>query len=196
MPYFDVQINGAAVACAGADDIQVLSAYVIIAPHGEASLGIHGMRLTDAGMEEHLSWKTPRVHRGDRIEITYVLIGKATVSNSYLAPAVEPETLVAELKKMGAELEARFRDTFPDGISPLKRLPEPIVLRVSAAGSSAVDAKLGNEEQLQAVLNATARDCVLEVDSLTVLESGNTKGQRWLRQQVSPGQRIEMIYAT
>jgi hypothetical protein len=196
MPYFSVQINGAPVACAGAEDVQFLSANVIIAPHGEASLGLHGMRLTDAGAQEHLIWQTPRVYRGARIEITYVLIGKATVSTSWLTPSVDLEMLMAEMKEMKAEMGTHFRGKFPDGIPPLRRLPEPIVLRVSADGTSPVDAKLGDEEQLQAVLNVTTRDCVLEVDSLTVLEGGTTKGQRWLRQQVSPGQRVEITYAT
>ncbi len=189
MPYFEVWLNDELLARAGTDDVCSLSAHVVAVPDGSASLGVHGMRTLRDGAYEHLDWVSRWLRRGDRVEIAYLLSAEAS------PPVRHPPLDSSHIEEGSKEIEAKLREKYPDGVPAPRRIGVPIVLRVTTTQTAPVAAAIGQEEQLQAVVNWSERGCVIEVDALTVLEGGRTKGRHWLKQGLSPGERIEITYA-
>lgn len=192
MPYIEVKLNNVVIACAGAEDIGVLTASVIAGSTGGVSVGVHGMRVADPKSNEHLDWVSKFLNPGDRLEFNLLSNAKPTPPTSRTSHSSDQKQILAELEKM----REHFRERYPEGVPSLPRVPGPVVLCVATSSQSRINASLGDEEQLQAVLNWTQQSCTPEVDSLTVLESGYTKGQRWLGEELSPGQKVEVTYAT
>ena len=198
MPYFDVRLNGVRIACAGAEDIGVLGAHVILGSEGPVSLSVQGTRLIDKDSEEFVHWVQCSLRAGEKVEITY-LDGNATPPISRTVHSRKAADVAAEIATVEAELAALSEELArippPKNRATYSTAPRPKRLDVSTSLTKAVRAELGEEEQLQAVLNLLNGKCVFEVDSITVLDSGNTKGTRWLNERLSPGQRIEVAYA-
>jgi hypothetical protein len=135
---------------------------------------------------------------GDEVQIVYVASARASKPKSRsISKMASINDIQAELEKLQAQLSEFEARATGDAMPAPKwtRAPRPRMLKVSM-GSRTVDAQLGEEEQLQSVLNYTKRGCVLEVDAMTVLEDGNTKGTRWLEKKLRPGQQVKITYAT
>jgi len=198
MPYFKVLQNKKLLANAGLSDISVLSAHVIVGPEGLASLGVHGMRSTKTRYE-HFDWISQSLRPGDQVQIAYVASGRPSKPKSRSTREIgTAESVKAELAKLEAQLaefEARAAAEPPAPRPTWTRAPRPRTLKVSM-GSRTVNAQLGDQEHLQAVLNYTKQGCILEVDAMTVLQDGSTKGKRWLRKELRPGQQVRITYAT
>ena len=186
------------LANAGFADISVLSAHVIVMSEGSASLSVHGMR-NSRKRQEHFDWISRPLRPGDQIQIAYVASGRATKPQSRSSIDVATiEDVEAELKRLQdqlAEFEPRAAAEPISEPPTWTRAPRPRTLRIST-GARTVDARLGEEEQLQAVLNYTRRGCVLEVDAMSVLGDGSTKGTRWLKKELRTGQQVKITYAT
>jgi hypothetical protein len=199
MPYFKVMHNGKLLANAGLSTIAVLNAYVTVGPQGPAFLGVGGMRVTKK-RHEHFEWVSQSLRPGDEVSIAYVASGKSTRPISKRVHQVrDAQSIEEELRRLQAqiaEFEARAPVEPPIQPPNCTRAPRPRMLKVSTSRRQPIDAELGDEEQLQAVLNLTAGSCVLEVDATTVLDDGSTKGKRWLQQELRPGQQVRITYAT
>jgi len=193
MPYFEVTHNGVFLARAGAPDISVITAHVTVTVEGGASLGIHGMRSTES-KREHFNWVSQNLRPGDQVEIVYLAEGgEATPPRSTSARDIT--NIEEELQRIQGELrefEAKASKQPAPKPRSWTRAPRPRLLKISTNQTSALDASLGDEQHLQAVLNFTSLGCVLEVDALTVLEDGDTKGKRWLRENLESGDYVRI----
>lgn len=198
MAYFAILLNDAGLVCAGDSDICVLSADVIVMDQAAASLGVHGMRETRTGMRELLDWVSQPLLPGETVQITYLLAAEPTAPRStrQMAAPKSRDEILADLKRIFEEMK-QFEGRLPIERKSLGiRTSHPRGLRVSLQNGPMVNASLGEEDQLQAVLKFTPKGCELQVDSLTVLDGGHTKGTHWLREQISPGCSIQITYAT
>jgi hypothetical protein len=196
MPYFKVAHNGKVLANAGSPRISVLIAHVIVGAQGPASLTAHGMRATKK-RREHFDWISQPLRSGDHVEIAYVAKARATKPRS--KSVTDISNIEEELQRLQAQLgefEARATQQAAPQLPTWTRAPRPRILRVSTSKISTIDATLGDEEHLQAVLNFTSCGCVLEVDAMTVLDDGSTKGKTWLKTKLRLGQRVRITYAT
>jgi hypothetical protein len=157
------------------------------------------MRSTKA-RQEHFEWVSQHLRPGDEVCIEYVATGRASkpISKSVMelrdVQSVEEE--LQRLQTRLAEFEAHAAAEPVPEAPTWTRAPRPKILKVSTSKKNSIDARLGVEEQLQAVINLTSRGCVLEVDAMTVLADGSTNGKRWLQQRLRPGQRVKIAYAT
>jgi len=198
MPYFKVSHNGKVLANAGRASIDVLSAHVVVGAQGPASLAVGGMRATRK-RQEHFEWISRSMHPGDQVQIAYVATGRGSRPVSRSATEVgDMHSIQEELERLEAELgefESRAGADPAPAAPTLTRAASPRILRVSTSEQEAIDALLGAEVQLQAVLSLTARGCVFEVAAMTVLPDGSTNGKRWLQQELRPGQEVRITYA-
>jgi hypothetical protein len=148
---------------------------------------------------EHYDWISQSLRPGDQVQIAYVDRGRGSRPRSRaITDAASVESIEAELEKLRAqfaEFEARAASEPPLPLPTWTRAPRPRMLKVSI-GRRTTDARLDNEEQLQAVFKYTSRSCVLAVDAMTVQEDGSTKGTQWLRQELRLGQQVKITYAT
>jgi hypothetical protein len=196
--YFDVKLNGSLLALAGATDIAVLDAHVIVSARGVASLSVGGLR-TVAGTHEHISWVSQKLRSGDQVEIAYLLRGVEATAPRTTAVSEAASDVLEELKNLQAELEQRSKEarSYPSRQFQMwTRAPRPRILKVWTQSGGEVDADLGTEEQLQAVLIFAGGTCELEVDALTVAQDGTTKGRRWLQQRMDPGEQLRISYVS
>src|SRR5688572_6301141 len=154
MPYFRVSHNRKLLASAGFADITVLSAHVIVMPEGPASLAVHGMR-DKKKRQEHFDWISESLRPGDQVQIAYVTSGRPTKPKSRSSTEFgRIEDVEVELKNLQArlaEFEARAAAEPSPPPPTWTRAPRPRMLKVSM-GSRTIDARLGEEEHLQAVL--------------------------------------------
>jgi len=198
MPYFKVSHNGKMLANAGRARIDVLSAHVVVGAQGLASLAVGGMRATRK-RQEHFEWISRSLHPGDQVHIAYVATGRGSKPVSRSATEVgNIHSIEEELERLETELgefESRAGADPAPAAPTWTRAQSPRILRVSTSEQEAIDALLGAEEQLRAVLNLTARGCMLEVDAVTVLQDGSANGKRWLQQELRPGQEVRITYA-
>jgi hypothetical protein len=192
MPYLEAQLNDVVIACAGADDVRVLSAQVIASSSGSVSVGAYGIRDIGRERSEHLDWLSKLINPGDKIQFALLSRADPTPPRSSGSQSTNPEAIAEVLK----EMKAQFRERFPDGVPSVPRVAHPMTLRVSVDQQPPVTAVLGDEEQLQVVLTWNQEGCALRVDSVTVLDGGHTKGQCWLSETLSPGQTVQVTYAT
>jgi hypothetical protein len=190
MPYLEIQLDGRSVACAGADDLDVLQTNIIATPSGEVSMESFGIRFTDSASSEHAQWVSQRLSPGDLIDITLMSSARPTVATSTLSPPIDLEKIKRDLN----ELKEGFRRRYPDGALSLPRVTQPVTLLVSTTNTPCIVAALGDEEQLQVVLTWTKEGCVLAVDAISVLKGGNTTGKQWLEERISPGQLVQVMY--
>lgn len=198
MAYFDVKLNGTLLVRAGAADITVLDAHVIVTARGVASLGVGGLR-TAENVHEHLDWVSQKLLSGDQLEIVYLSDGAEATPPKAASVSEAGLDVLDELKKIQTELEQHREEAPlypPQQFQMWTKAPRPRVLRVWTESGGTVDADLGDEEQLQAVLTFVRGSCELEVDALTVLEGGSTKGKRWIQQQLSPGEKLRISYVS
>jgi hypothetical protein len=198
MAYFEVKLNGIVLARAGAADITVLDAHVIVTARGVASLGVGGMRMT-ANAREHFGWVSQRLRSGDEVEIAYLSDGVEATAPKTSSVSEVASDVHAELERIRAELEqhaVEVANYSPQPFQMWTKAPRPRMLKVWTNSGGSVDADLGDEEQLQAVLNFVRGSCELEVDALTVLDDGRTKGKRWIQQQLSAGDELKISYVS
>ena len=192
MPYLEAQLNGVVIACAGADDVRVLSAQVIASSSGCVSAGAYGIRDIGPERSEHLDWLSKFISPGDKLQFALLSRADPTLPRSSSSQSTNREAIAEVLR----EMKAQFRERFPDGVPSVPRVAHPMILRVSVDKQPPVIAALGDEEQLQVVLTWNQEACDLRVDSVTVLDGGHTKGHCWLRESLSPGQKVQVTYAT
>ena len=192
MPYLEAQLNDVVIACAGADDVRVLSAQVIASSSGSVSAGAYGIRDAGADTSEHLDWLSKFISPGDKIQFALLSRAEPTLPRLSSSQSTNPESIAEVLK----EIKAQFRQRYPDGVPSVPRVAHPMILRVSVDHQPPVTAALGDEEQLQVVLTWNQEGCALRVDSVTVLDGGHTKGQCWLIETLSSGQTVQVTYAT
>jgi hypothetical protein len=191
MPYLEAQLNDVVIACAGADDLRMLSAQVIASSSGSVSVGAYGIRDVAPEGIEHLDLLSKFIAPGDKIQLALLSKADPTLPRSSGPQSTNPETIAEELKDM----RAQFQERYPNGVPSVPRVAHPMILRVSVDQQSPITAALGDEEQLQVVLTWNQEAWALRVDSLTVLDGGHTKGHCWLRATLSPGQKVEVTYA-
>jgi hypothetical protein len=111
------------------------------------------------------------------------------IFNRLLDPGDRVAITFAESAEMPQrpDRQARKRDSPPT----VHRAP---TLKISTARTPELEAYLGADAHLQAVVDYVEGTCVLKVDSVTVHEDGHTTGTRWLRQHLLPSDWVEITY--
>jgi hypothetical protein len=203
MPFFEIAINGAKDSCAGGHDCDAICAHVIVSEDPEGSFSVHGGSRRADGTFGHVEWVSKAIRLGDEVELAYLLNGDTPMPISHfegklpvLKPLGNSADLVAELNRTIEELKSLSTATVqtPLSRSPLMRSLRPRALQISINSGQVVEALLGDEDQLQAVMNFDPGKCSLEVDAISTLEGGYTKGRQWLSKELQPGDRVRIKF--
>lgn len=165
-PHFEIAYNGELIALAAPKDGRIVLAYVIVNRE-------HGSATLTA-TNVHTGTSSDGVlnrelEPGDHVSLTFVSDGQASNEERR---AVQPG-----------------RKEPP----PAKGTPG---LTISTARTSKLQANLGVDATLQAVMQYIEGKCVLEVGSVTVDDDGQTTGTHWLRQEIAPGESVDIVYVT
>jgi hypothetical protein len=165
-PHFEIEHNGTLVARADAKDERVIHAYVMVSRE-------HGGATLTAS--EIRATDTPygilnrQLSPGDRVSLTFVSDDEVS------------------------KVDRRVIKKGPMGTATAKRGPR---LTISTTRTPELHAYLGADAHVQAVLDYIEGKCVLQVDSVTIQDNGDTTGTRWLRQEIAPGESVQIEYVT
>jgi hypothetical protein len=190
MPYVEVTLNDSAAVCAGAENISVLTAAVIVGPDGNAQVQVTGLRQTQAHGDEFLFWTSSDLTRGGSVQFK-VLRHASTIANLAI---IEPSDQVVDEDRRPGERDLRMHPSAGHANARAVQASQPITLVISIDQTDFVDAAIGQEEILQAEVTFTRRGWTLRADALTILETGHTKGPCWTTRELKEGQVVEIVY--
>ncbi|MFY9317026.1 MAG: hypothetical protein WAO95_15890 [Burkholderiales bacterium] len=164
--HFEITYNGELIALAAPKDGRIVLAYVIVNREHRSAT----LTATDVYASTAPDGVLNReLNPGDHVSLTFVSDGQA--SNE----------------------ERR-------AVQPGRKEPPPARgspgLTVSTARTSKLQAYLGVDATLEAVMQYMEGRCVLQVASVTVDDDGETTGTHWLKQEIAPGESVDIVYVT
>jgi hypothetical protein len=173
MPYLEVLLNDKKLSVGGDRDIDLLVLTLIATKErSSAQLCLSGMRKVGNDKSEAIEWARAEVNHEDRVRL--VALENAT-------PSTPISVSTSQMKPIQKIAEDRQTDFDVDGAIKLAPGSYRPTFEIAASDSSRFRADIQEEETLQLVLTWHGRinECKFEVDSLTVMEDGYTKGQHW-----------------
>lgn len=186
MPYLDVRLNDAELAVGGAASLDLLS-LTIVGTNNSAlvSLQLGGMQKRPDGETDYLCWSNRKLRGGDRLRITALQHAQPNVSvktGSFpTIHSVQEFTRNADSGDLAHMKDGSVRDIFKPSFEI--RFSDSTIVRAA-----------GNEETLQLVATWFKRSdsCRIEVDSVTALDDGQTRGQRWVERLLRPQEWLDL----
>jgi hypothetical protein len=165
-PHFEIAYNGELIALAAPKDGRIVLAYVIVNREHRGAT----LTATDVHASSAPEGVLNReLNPGDRVSLTFVSDG----------PAPNEERRA---------------------VQPGRKEPPPARgapgLTISTARTSKLQAYLGVDATLQSVMQYMEGKCVFQVDSATIDDDGETTGTHWLKQEIAPGETVDIVYVT
>jgi hypothetical protein len=157
-----IEIDGSNRICAGGPDVSFLTLTLVLTRGSEtATLAISGLKASRFGAFEPIEWIRRELGAGQSLRLR---------PDDHPKPCDETNPI--------AKLAARSA--------------EPYGLNVRLSDGTAVSAHLEAEDQLQLVLawHVSEDQIRIEVDALTVADSGFSSGRRWLETKSLIGNEI------
>ena len=174
MPYLEVRLNDKKISVGGGPEIDLLVLTLIASKAGPApQLSLNGMQKIKGDKSEHIEWIRQEVKSKDRIRIVSLETAVSGTPISKSTAPIKPLEEIAKTQQSETDV-GRVSDVPFTGFRPTFEITMP--------NSSHLRADIGEEETLQLVLtwNIQNNECKFDVDSLTVMEDGYTKGRHWV----------------
>jgi hypothetical protein len=186
MPYFEVSVNGKKISVGGGPDVDLLLVTLIAQKTGlPPQLSLTGMRKLGTGESEFIEWIRQEVGGNDRIRI-------AALKNAVPEPPIAKTT--ARKKPLGEIFGSDEGEAELEQPTDLTTRTARLAFDITTAELRHLTANIGDEDTLQMVLtwHGGSGNCKFEVDSITVLEDGHTKGRHWADGDLKSGHWIEI----